>query len=99
VPGLRLTEADVAGADGGLGATPPRLAVVDGWRPEVPLDSVGAHLVRDFDGQTSVAEAVDRAAALFDLDPDDVLPGALIAVRGLVEEGFLTLGPAPTPGT
>lgn len=98
VPGLRLTAADVAGHDGRLDATPPRLAVVDGWRPEVPLDSVGAHLVRGFDGQTSVAQAVDRAATVFDLDPDDVLPGALIAVRGLVEEGFLTLSPASSPG-
>jgi methylase of polypeptide subunit release factors len=91
VPGLRLTEADVAGADGGLGATPPRLAVVDGWRPDVLLDTVGAHLVRGFDGLTSVSEAVDRAAVVFDLDAADVLPGALIAVRGLVEEGSLAL--------
>lgn len=65
--------------------------MVDGWRPDVLLDSVGAHLVRTFDGATTVAEAVDRAAAVFDLDADDVLPGALIAVRGLVEEGFLHL--------
>jgi hypothetical protein len=65
--------------------------VVDGWRPDVLLDSVGAHLVRSFDGLTSVSEAADRAAAVFDLDADDVLPGALIAVRGLVEEGFLAL--------
>jgi hypothetical protein len=91
VEGLRLAETDVAGYDGRLGAAPPRLSVVDGWRPEVVLDSVGAHMVRTFDGLTTVSEAVDRAAAVFDLDPDDVLPGALIAVRGLVEEGFLRL--------
>ena len=91
VEGLRLAETDVAGYDGRLAATPPRLSVVDGWRPEVLLDSVGAHMVRTFDGLTTVSEAVERAAAVFDLDPDDVLPGALIAVRGLVEEGFLRL--------
>ena len=27
----------------------------------------------------------------YDLDPDDVLPGALLAVRGLVEDGLLVL--------
>ena len=91
VEGLRLSEADVAGHDGRLGAMPPRLGVVDGWRTDVLLDSVGAHVVRTFDGATSVAEAVDRAAAVFGLDPDDVLPGVLIAVRGLVEEGMLSL--------
>lgn len=91
VEGLRLVESDVARYDGRLGATPPRLSVLDGWRPEVVLDSVGAHLVRTFDGATTVTEAVDRAAVVFDLDADDVLPGALIAVRGLVEEGFLRL--------
>jgi len=90
-PGLRLSEIDVADDAGRLGAVPPRLGLVDGWRPDVLLDSVGAHLVRTFDGLTTVSDAVDRAAAVHGLDPDDVLPGALIAVRGLVEEGLLRL--------
>jgi hypothetical protein len=70
---------------------PPRAGLVDGWRPDVVLDSVGAHLVRSFDGVTTLADAVDATAAVYDLDPDDVLPGALLAVRGLVEDGLLRL--------
>ena len=31
------------------------------------------------------------AAAVYDLDPDDVLPAALVAVRALVEDALLTL--------
>ncbi len=84
-------EEERAGEDGRLVAMPPRVGLVDGWRPEVLLDSVGAHLVRSFDGATTLSEAVDRAAAVFDLDPDDVLPAALVAVRGLVEDGLLVL--------
>jgi hypothetical protein len=82
---------DVADAAGRLSAVPPRLALVDGWRPDVLLDSVGAHLVRSFDGATTVSDAIDGAATVHDLDPDDVLPGALIAVRGLIEEALLHL--------
>jgi methylase of polypeptide subunit release factors len=90
-PALRMVEEERAGEDGRLVAMPPRVGLVDGWRPEVLLDSVGAHLVRSFDGATTLSEAVDRAAEVFDLDPDDVLPAALVAVRGLVEDGLLVL--------
>ena len=72
-------------------STTPRVGIVDGWRPDVALDSVGVHLVRQFDGVTSLSDAIDSVAAAYDLDPDDVLPGALLAVRGLVEDGLLVL--------
>ena len=88
---LRLVEEERVGDDGRLVAMPPRTGLVDGWRPDVLLDSVGAHLVRSFDGDMTLADAVDRAATVFDLDPDDVLPAALVAVRGLVEDGLLVL--------
>jgi methylase of polypeptide subunit release factors len=89
--GLRLIEEERADDSGRLGPMPPRLGLVEGWRPDVVLDSVGTHLVRSFDGATTLSAAVDSAAAAYDLDPDDVLAGALVAVRGLVEDGFLTL--------
>ena len=45
-----------------------------------------------FGGRTATTHsAVESAAAVYDLDPDDVLPAALVAVRGLVEDGLLTL--------
>ena len=90
-PGLRVLEEDRADGLGHLAAMPPRIALADGWRPPVVLDSVGAHLVRSFDGVTSLADAVDATASVYDLDPDDVLAGALVAVRGLVEDGLLQL--------
>jgi methylase of polypeptide subunit release factors len=91
--GLRVIEEERAGQDGRLYPVPPRLALADGWRREAILDSVGAHLVRSFDGATTLRAAVDSAAAAYDLDPDDVLPGALVLVRSLVEECQLTLAP------
>lgn len=91
-PGLRLVEEDRAGDDGRLASMPPRAGLVDGWRPEVLLDAVGAHLLRSFDGETTLVEASERAAAVFELDPDDVLAATLVAVRGLVEDGLLRLG-------
>ena len=90
-PRLRVVEEDRADALGRLEAMPPRIGLVDGWRPEVLLDAVGAHLVRSFDGATTLAQAVDSAAVVYDLDPDDVLPAALVAVRALIEDALLTL--------
>jgi hypothetical protein len=57
------------------------------------LDSVGVWLVEELDGVTTLEDAVDSVASAYDLDPDDVLPGALLAVRGLVEDGLLLLDP------
>ena len=92
VTGLRLIEEERVGGDGEFLPVPPRVGLVDYWRPDVVLDSVAAHLVRSFDGQVTLSAAVDAAAVEFDLDPDDVLAGALMAVRGLVEDGMLSLG-------
>jgi len=89
--GLRLVEEDRADNLGRLGPMPSRAGLVDGWRPDVVLDSVGVQLVRQLDGATSLSDAIDSVAAAYDLDPDDVLPGALLAVRGLVEDGLLAL--------
>lgn len=89
--GLRIVEEDRADERGRLDPMPPRIGLVDGWRPEVVLDAVGAHLVRSFDGATTLSEAVDSASAVYDLDPDDVLPAALVAVRALVEDALLSL--------
>ncbi|MFN8149133.1 MAG: methyltransferase [Candidatus Nanopelagicales bacterium] len=89
--GLRIVEEDRADELGRLDPMPPRIGLVDGWRPEVVLDAVGAHLVRCFDGATTLAQAVESASAVYDLDPDDVLPAALVAVRALVEDALLTL--------
>jgi hypothetical protein len=90
-PALRVVDEDRADPLGRLETMPPRLGLVDGWRPEVLLDAVGEQLVRAFDGATTLTDAIDATAEVYDLDPDDVLPGALVAVRGLVEDGLLTL--------
>ena len=92
-PGLRLVEEERADASGRLLPMPARVGVVDGWRPDVVLDSVGTNLVRQLDGTTTLSDAVGVVASAYDLDPDDVLPGALLAVRGLVEDGLLLLDP------
>jgi methylase of polypeptide subunit release factors len=98
VPALRFVEEERTDGSGLLGAMPPRVGLVDGWRPDVVLDSVGVALVRSFDGVTTLSAAVGAVAAAYDLDPDDVLPGALLAVRGLVEDGLLVLDDADPHG-
>jgi methylase of polypeptide subunit release factors len=96
-PGLRLVEEDRARDDGRLDPWPPRAGLAGGWRPDLLLDAVATHLVRALDGETTVAEAAEHAARVHGLDPEDVLAGALIAVRGLVEDGLLVL-PGPAAG-
>ncbi len=90
-PGLRLVAEERADAAGRLGPVPSRVGIADGWRPDVVLDSVGLRLVQELDGATRLSDAVGSVAAAYDLDPDDVLPAALLAVRGLVEDGLLLL--------
>ena len=90
-PGLRILEQEQADQGGRLGALPPLVGLAAGWRGDTLADSVTVHLLRSFDGLTTLAEAVDLAAAAFDLDPDDVLPGALLTVRKLTEESLLHL--------
>jgi two-component sensor histidine kinase len=70
---------------------PPLVGLADGWRGDTVADSVTTHLLRSFDGSTTLSDAVDEAAAAYDLDPDDVLPGALLAVRELTENALLHL--------
>jgi hypothetical protein len=93
-PALRLVHEERAGGDGRLHRWPPHVGLVDGWRPDVLLDVVGADLVGRLDGRTTVSEAAERVAAVHGLDPEDLIPAALIAVRGLVEDGLLVI-----PGT
>ena len=90
-PGLRILEEERADDQGQLAALPPRAGVAQGWRPDALVDSVTLHLLRLFDGATTVADAVDLAAAAYSLDADDVLPGALLTTRALVEDGLLRL--------
>jgi hypothetical protein len=67
------------------------VGLAEGWRGDSPADSVTLHLLRAFDGVTTLSDAVAAAAAAFDLDPDDVLPGALLTVRQLTETSHLHL--------
>ena len=89
--GLRVLEEQRADDLGLLGSAPPHLGLLDGWRGDALVDSVTLHLVRLLDGATTLSDAVALAAAAYDLDVDDVLPGALVAVRSLVEDGLLEL--------
>jgi methylase of polypeptide subunit release factors len=90
-PGVELTEPRRAGDDGRLYPVPPVLRQPDGWRPTSGLDTVGAHVVAGCDGSHTLAELVDEAATTYDLDVDDVRAGGLLAVRPLIECGYLLL--------
>ncbi len=90
-PGLRIIEQERADDSGHLSALPPFVGLAEGWRGDSLADSVTVHLLRAFDGTTTLSDAVDDAAAAYGLDPDDVLPGALLTVRHLTETTHLHL--------
>jgi len=94
-PGLRVLEEERADERGALATAPPHLGLVDGWRPDALVDSVTLHLDRVLDGATTLEQAVAAAATAYDLDPDDVLPGALVAVRSMLEDDLLHLPHPP----
>jgi methylase of polypeptide subunit release factors len=87
--GTRLFRATALG--GPSAATPPLVGIADGWRGDVVVDDLVAHVVERVDGATSVSDLIAAAAVEFDTDPDEVLGGALIALRGLVQTGVLRL--------
>jgi len=89
--GLRVLQEERTDDLGHLGSTPPHLGMLGGWRGDALVDTVTLHLVRLLDGATTLDAAVGLSAAAYDLDVDDVLPGALVAVRSLVEDGLLEL--------
>lgn len=90
-PGLELLEVHRAGADSRFVRQEPVLRLVGGWRSPIAMDPVGAAVLRECDGEHTVAEAFDLVAAAHHLDPDDVRAGGLGAVRALLESAHLTL--------
>jgi hypothetical protein len=48
------------------------------------------------DGELTVGQLTSAIAALFEVSADELAAELLPAVRGLVEDGFLTPAPAPT---
>jgi len=89
--GLRLVTEERADPKGYLLGVPGSLGVIGGWRQDELVDVVTSALIRAFDGHTSVSAAVDVVSAELELDVDDVLAGAILRVRELVEDGALIL--------
>jgi hypothetical protein len=67
------------------------LSRTDGWRQDQFLDVVTAELIAHCDGQSTVAEVIDRTAAELSMDEGDVLAIGLFRLRELIAEGFLIL--------
>jgi methylase of polypeptide subunit release factors len=87
--GTRLFRAVALG--GPTAATPPLVGIAGGWRGDVVIDDLVAFIVEQADGTTSVSDLIDAAAVEFEADPDEVLGGVLISLRGLVQTGVLRL--------
>jgi methylase of polypeptide subunit release factors len=78
-------------AEAGDGWTPgrPVLVQTDGLRRSAPTDPFGAFVVGRCDGRSPLRDVLSQAAGAYDLEVDDIAEGAVEAVRGLVENGFL----------
>ena len=67
----------------------PRLVQAGGLRRTAPTDEFGASVVARCDGHRTLEDVLRGACSEFDIDLRDVLEGALDAVSGLIEAGFL----------
>ncbi len=70
---------------------PTMLSRPDGWRQDQFLDLVTRELIAHCDGQSTVAEVIDRTAAQLSMDEGDVLAIGLLRLRELIAEGFLLI--------
>ena len=66
-----------------------RLRLDAGLHPTGEVDPVGTAVVAACDGSRPLADVLAGVASAYELDPADLHDGAVAAVRGLVEEGFL----------
>lgn len=90
-PGVVLEQTAEPG-DGGWNPTGTRLRQTAGLHATGEIDPVGIAVVGAADGRRQLGELLDGIAGQFGLDPAALRPGALDAVRSLVEEGFLVAG-------
>jgi len=77
--------------NGEWAAGPAMLSRPDGWRQDQFLDAVTRELVAHCDGQATVRQLLDSAAAELAIDEDEVLAIGLIRLRELIAQGFLIL--------
>lgn len=86
---VRLSESASSSA-GGPGR--PTLVQLNGLQRTIPTDEFGARVVGLCDGQAPLNAVLGVACADFGQDREEILEGALEAVRGLLETGFLVPG-------
>ena len=98
-PDVRVdTEAtpDPGGA-GGLVSGPARVRQTQGLCRSGGVDALGVAVLAAADGHRPLGEVLAQVARTHDLPLADLVPAATLAVRTLLEEGFLLL-PEPDPG-
>ena len=81
------------------GAAHPNVVLLrqgDGFGRAVHASTALAALTGACDGELTVGQLTSAIAALFEVSADELAAELLPAVRGLVEDGFLTPAPAPT---
>ena len=88
--GVVLQETQLATSDGHWSGGPATL-VHPSWRQDEFLDAVTKVMINLCDGQRTVTQVIDDAAAQLQSDPDEVLAIGLFRLRELVGRGFLHL--------
>ncbi|MEY9887567.1 hypothetical protein ABIA35_004111 [Catenulispora sp. MAP12-49] len=77
------------GGGSGWGSDSSRLSQQEGFMRSADIDPVGAAVVGASDGETPLGEILDAVGERYGIDGRSLRTGAVEAIRGLVEDGYL----------
>jgi hypothetical protein len=73
----------------GWGSDASRVAQREGFRRSADIDPIGAAVLGASDGVTPLGEVLDAVGSRFGIEGSTLRTGAIDAIRGLVEDGYL----------
>ena len=73
----------------GWGSDSSRLSQQEGFMRSADIDPIGAAVVGASDGETPLGEILDAVGERYGIDGRSLRTGAVEAIRGLVEDGYL----------
>ncbi|MFI5099591.1 MAG: methyltransferase, partial [Actinomycetes bacterium] len=88
---VHVEQESVAAPGGGLERRPARVRQAGGLRRGGEIDPVGVAVLAGADGRRPLGLILAEVARSHDMEPDELEPAAVVAVRSLLEEGFLRL--------
>jgi methylase of polypeptide subunit release factors len=78
-----------SGRGSGWGSDSSRIRQEEGFRRSADIDPIGAAVLGSSDGSATLGVVLDGVGARYGIDATTLRTGAIEAVRGLVEDGYL----------